>query len=209
VVDYGVGNLYSVRRALEFCGARRVVVSSNPADIAAADRLILPGVGAFSDGMQGLRERDLIDPIVNYARDGGPLLGICLGMQMFATESEEFGLHAGLGLIPGRVVSIPNQLADGRRLKVPFIGWAGLRPGPRTRFENSCLKNIEESSHVYLVHSFHVVPEYTEHLLATYDYGNFEITAAIKLGNITGLQFHPEKSGPTGLQVIANFIANN
>jgi glutamine amidotransferase len=209
VVDYGVGNLFSVQRALEFCGAQNISVSSNPADIVSAERLILPGVGAFSDGMQGLRVRDLIDPIINYARSGGPLLGICLGMQMFATESEEFGLHAGLGLVPGRVVSIPNKLADGRRLKVPFIGWARLKPGPCARFENSCLKNIQGSDHVYLVHSFHVAPESTEHLLATYHHGDYEITAAIKLGNITGLQFHPEKSGQIGLNVIANFIADN
>jgi glutamine amidotransferase len=201
-----VGNLYSVRRALERSGATRVLVSSDPADIENADRVILPGVGAFADGIQGLRERGLDESICRYVKSGRPLLSICLGMQMLATESEEFGQHAGLNLIPGKVVAIPHEGADGLRLKVPFIGWSPLI-GARAVLAGSYLKGMDENSSVYLVHSFHVVPDREDALLARYRYGAHEITAAIKRDNITGLQFHPEKSGNVGLQIMANFLA--
>ncbi|MCC7452291.1 MAG: imidazole glycerol phosphate synthase subunit HisH [Anaerolineae bacterium] len=207
VVDYGVGNLFSVRRALERCGACDIVVSSRPEDIENAERLILPGVGAFFDGMQGLRERALAEPVVRYARSGRPLLGICLGMQMLATESEEFGRHAGLNLIPGKVVAIPREDELGQRLKAPFIGWSPLAGAPEALIA-SYLKNMGANDSVYLVHSFHVRPDDDGAVLASYRYGKHEITAAIKRGNITGLQFHPEKSGEVGLQVMANFLAD-
>lgn len=206
VVDYGVGNLFSVRRALEQSGATDILVSCDPVDIENADRVVLPGVGAFADGIQGLRERGFAEPICRYAQSGRPLLGICLGMQMFATESEEFGRHAGLNLIPGKVVAIPHEGADGRQLKVPFIGWTSL-VGARAALAGSYLKDTDENGSVYLVHSFHVVPDQEDDVLARYRYGKHEITAAIKRGNITGLQFHPEKSGNVGLQIMANFLA--
>ncbi|MGE0581165.1 MAG: imidazole glycerol phosphate synthase subunit HisH [Steroidobacteraceae bacterium] len=205
VVDYGVGNLYSVRRALERSGAMDILVSSRPADIENAARVILPGVGAFCDGMKGLRERGLTESICRYAESGRPLLGICLGMQMLATVSEEFGRHAGLNLIPGKVVAIPREGADGRQLKVPFIGWSSLVDA-RSTFSSSYLKDMDEDSSVYLVHSFHVVPDDEGNVLARYRYGKHEITAAIKRGNVTGLQFHPEKSGDVGLRIMANFL---
>ena len=122
VIDYGVGNLLSVSRALEHCGAQ-VDLADNPAQIARAHRLVLPGVGAFKDGMDGLRERALVEPIRQYASGGRPLLGICLGMQLLLDVSEEFGAHEGLGLIPGRVAAIPATTADGVPHKIPHIGW--------------------------------------------------------------------------------------
>lgn len=205
VIDYGVGNLYSVQRALEHCGASRVVVSGEPHDIKAADRLILPGVGAFGDGMKGLRDRSLIEPILAYAESGRPLLGICLGMQMLATESEENGLHRGLNLIPGRVEMISNRKADGSRRKVPFVGWSDLIRSA-SRGSNSVLQDSDFGRSVYLVHSFHVVPTSPEDVLAVYEYDGVEVTAAIHKDNLTGFQFHPERSGEVGLGILRSFL---
>lgn len=209
VVDYGVGNLFSVRRALESCGVSDVLVSQSAEDIGRADRLILPGVGAFRDGMRGLRERGLVEPIVDYARSGRPLLGICLGMQMLASESEEFGRHEGLGLIPGRVRAIPRLDATGARLKVPFIGWTSITLASPSTAAGSCLAGLDPEAAVYLVHSFHFVPDDAGHVLATYRFGANEVTAAVRVDNITGFQFHPEKSGEVGLDIIRNFVATS
>ena len=128
VIDYGVGNLFSVTKALERVGAE-VVLSAAAADIANAQRLVLPGVGAFADGMRGLAERGLIEPIKTFAASGRPFLGICLGMQMMLDSSEEFGNHQGLGLIPGRVVAVPSVGSSGQAHKIPHIGWAALKAG--------------------------------------------------------------------------------
>lgn len=209
VVDYGVGNLFSVRRAIEVSGGEDIVLSADPDEIAGADRVILPGVGAFEDGMRGLGERGLVEPLKSFAHSGRPLLGICLGMQMLASQSEEFGLHDGLDLIPGRVVAIPRQTTDGGVLKVPSIGWTLITSSNRLAVDASCLAGHADHSAVYLVHSFHVVPTNPEHLLASYDFGGHAITAAIGRGNVIGLQFHPEKSGKVGLDIMRRFIAGS
>jgi len=206
IVDYGVGNLYSVQRALEVSGAEEIVLSADPQVIGQANGLVLPGVGAFADGMRGLRERGLVEPIKAYAQSGKPLLGICLGMQMLATASEEFGQHEGLGLIPGDVVAIPHRSTDDQPLKVPFIGWTAITPGHATACAGSVLQSHAPASAVYLVHSFHVQPANPEHLLATYGFGGHRITAAIRRDNITGFQFHPEKSGRVGLEIMRHFV---
>lgn len=206
IVDYGVGNLYSVRRALEVSGAEEVILSSDPLTINQADGLVLPGVGAFADGMRGLQDRGLVEPIIAYSQTGRPLLGICLGMQMLTSVSEEFGCHNGLGLIPGEVVCIPNQSTDGQALKVPFIGWSALTPSQACAYEGSVLQAHRPGSSVYLVHSFHVRPSNPEHLLATYYFGGHSITAAIRCRNVTGLQFHPERSGQVGLLIMGQFV---
>jgi glutamine amidotransferase len=204
VVDYGLGNLFSVERALQSRGAE-VRLSADPNEIANATRLVLPGVGAFADGMRGLRERNLIEPLRQYARSGRPLLGICLGMQMLATVSEEFGEHEGLDLIPGRVRAIPATTVDGRPHKIPHIGWNALRPAVAP-WVGSILEDTPPESAVYLVHSFQVIPASPQHLLATCEYGGHAITAAIRSGRIFGCQFHPEKSGPAGLQMLSAFL---
>ncbi|MEO8310835.1 MAG: imidazole glycerol phosphate synthase subunit HisH [Caldimonas sp.] len=209
VVDYGVGNLFSVQRALESCGVSDVLVSARAEDIARADRLILPGVGAFRDGMRGLRDRNLVEPIVDYARSGRPLLGICLGMQMLARESEEFGRHEGLDLIPGQVRAIPRLDADGKRLKVPFIGWTPITLASPSAAAGSCLAGLGAGDAVYLVHSFHFVPDDPAHMLATYRFGAGDVTAAVRRDNITGFQFHPEKSGKVGLDILRTFVATD
>ncbi|MEI7967445.1 MAG: imidazole glycerol phosphate synthase subunit HisH [Betaproteobacteria bacterium] len=205
VIDYGIGNLYSVGRALEHCGAD-VQFSPDPAAIESAERLVLPGVGAFADGMRGLLERGLVEPIRQYAAAGRPLLGICLGMQMLVSVSEEFGEHNGLGLIPGRVRPVPSVTTDGAPQKVPHIGWSALRKPPGASWQGSILEKTPPGSAVYLVHSFAVVPENTSHRLADCLYGGHTIAAAIRHGVISGCQFHPEKSGEVGLNLLRAFI---
>ena len=206
VVDYGSGNLFSVTRALEHCGAS-VLAACDAASIDSAERLVLPGVGAFADGMRGLRERGLIEPIQRFAASGRPVLGICLGMQMLATLSEEFGQHEGLGLIPGRVRAVPSVDTQGRALKIPHIGWSALHPPRGTSWHGTILDQTQDGSSVYLVHSFAVVPEDPSHCLAVCSYGGHSITAAVRSGAVTGCQFHPEKSGAVGLTMLARFLA--
>ena len=206
VVDYGLGNLFSVQRALEHCGAQ-VEVSDRPDAVEAADRLVLPGVGAFADGMAGLRQRGLVEPIKRYASAGGALLGICLGMQLLLSVSEEFGEHEGIGIIPGRVVVIPAVGADGQRHKIPHTGWSRLiRPSGVEDWRGTILSDTPDDAFVYVVHSYTAVPVSPAHRLADMDYDGCLIAAAVRSGNIYGCQFHPEKSGPAGLRVLASFL---
>jgi len=206
VIDYGLGNLYSVTRALEHCGAT-VELSGEPEAIRTAEQIVLPGVGAFADGMRGLEERGLVRPLIDYAHSGRPLLGICLGMQMLASVSEEFGEHAGLGLIAGRVVPVCSRSSNGEPLKVPHIGWVPLRRPDGRVWAVSPLSDTEVGSAVYLVHSFHLVPDSPEDLLAYCEYGGNRVTAAVGRGKTWGFQFHPEKSGPAGLQMLRSFLS--
>jgi glutamine amidotransferase len=207
VVDYGIGNLFSVRRALEECGAS-VLVSDDPAALMVAPALVLPGVGAFADGMRRLIQLGLDRVVRDYARSGRPLLGICLGMQMLASVSEEFGEHAGLNIVPGRVAPIPATSSDGRRHKIPHISWSPLAvPSGHSGWKDSILSDIEPGECAYLVHSFTVVPEDRVHRLADCDYNGRLISAAIRNRNVYGCQFHPEKSGRVGLRILKRFLA--
>ena len=208
VIDYGIGNLLSVTRAVEKCGARPVL-SDDPKTIASADCLVLPGVGAFADGMAGLRNRDLIGPIHDFVATGNPMLGICLGMQMLLDESTEFGISDGLGLIPGRVVEIPRVGPKGAVHKVPHIGWAENRP-PEGRdigwWAGSILDGTPLGTATYFVHSFTAWPEDESHRLADADYNGCRLSAVVRRGNVYGTQFHPEKSGPAGLSILERFL---
>lgn len=206
VVDYGLGNLYSVQRALEYCGVHKVCVSSSVNDISSADSLILPGVGAFEDGIRGLKELGLIEPIIKHAMENKPLLGICLGMQLLATASEEFGYHSGLDLIKGKVVPIPVECENGMQRKVPFIGWSVLKKTVQAREQDCILSVIDAEMAVYLVHSYYFRPDHSDDLLATYNFQGKEITAVIKSNNTYGFQFHPEKSGEVGLSLLKTFL---
>jgi glutamine amidotransferase len=206
VLDCGVGNLYSVQRAFEVCGASDICVSSDPDEIRNADRLVLPGVGAFADGMRSLRDHMLDQAICEFANSGRPLLGICLGMQMLGTISEEFGSHAGLNLIPGRVTPIPSKAVDGTDLKTPFIGWSHLDCPPNVHWEDGIFESLYGKQAVYLVHSFQFIPDSQNNVLGTYQYGGNNVTAAVLKDNILGLQFHPEKSGKIGLNIISSFL---
>ena len=205
IVDYGIGNLFSVRRALAVCGATNVNISDRGDDLLHSDKIILPGVGAFEAGIIGLHERSLVASIIKAANEGIPILGICLGMQLMATISEEFGLHKGLSLIPGKVQPIPQYDRNGNQLKMPFIGWSTLIPNNALADDDGCLAGTTNRS-VYLVHSYQFIPDDPSHLLASYDYGGNLVTAAVRNKNVLGVQFHPEKSGSVGLSIIANFI---
>lgn len=208
VVDYGMGNLLSVRRALEHCGAR-VTFATRGDDLEGAERVVLPGVGAFADGMRGLLENGFVEPIKHFAARGGPLLGICLGMQMLASVSEEFGEHEGLGLIPGRVVPIAASGTDGRPHKIPHIGWSALRaPRDAGSWAGTVLESVAEGSCVYLVHSYSVATREPRHRMAYCDYDGLQLTSAIQRDNIQGCQFHPEKSGEVGLKCLRRFLAS-
>lgn len=206
IVDYGIGNIFSVTRAFQHCGAE-VLLTDKPEDVLAASSLVLPGVGAFSNGMNGLRERGLVEPLRAYAASGRPLLGICLGMQMLFTGSSEFGDHSGLNIIEGRIVPIEPKGAGDVPLKVPHIGWSELvrsQDGPD--WEASILKHLDDDAHGYFVHSFTAVPDDERHRLADTYYGSSRISAAVSKGNVYGCQFHPEKSGATGLKIINGFL---
>ncbi|MCP9451745.1 MAG: imidazole glycerol phosphate synthase subunit HisH [Nitrospira sp.] len=206
VVDYGMGNLYSIGRALEHLGAS-VQISDTAESIEEADRLVLPGVGAFADGMRELERRGLIKPLKKYIASGRPLLGICLGMQLLFEASEEFGEHRGLGLLPGRVVAVPETDVDGKPHKIPHMGWSALRrPVNRHSWAGTILANVEEGESVYFVHSFMAVPADKSNRLADAYYGGQQICAAVQWGQIYGCQFHPEKSGKVGLGILTSFL---
>jgi imidazole glycerol-phosphate synthase subunit HisH len=207
VIDYGIGNLLSITRGLEKCGAN-VVVTNSPDLIANADRLLLPGVGSFSKGMSELHKRNLVDPIKIFSEKKRPFMGICLGMQMMLSTSEEFGKHKGLNLIPGNVVSIPKTKKDGSTHKIPHIGWNELHCSDSTEnCKNAILKGIKQKKLVYFVHSFMVNPDQKKHIVASCDYNGRKLTSIICSDNLYGCQFHPEKSGLVGLKILENFCS--
>lgn len=207
VVDYGIGNLLSVSRALAHCGAN-VTVTSNPTSILAASRVVLPGVGAFGDGMAALRANGLDTVVRQVASKATPLLGICLGMQMLFSQSEEFGATTGLGLIPGRVVQIPTQTLTGGFQKIPHIGWNELvPPSHQSVFQDTLFADISAGDAVYFVHSFMAVPDSAKYRAADCIYGGIPISAAVRRDNVMGCQFHPEKSGAVGLAILKRFLA--
>lgn len=207
VINYGLSNLLSVQRAFEHLGAQVEFVNT-PDGVLAAEALVLPGVGAFKDGMAGLERLGLIEPILQKAAAGTPLLGICLGMQMLFDESDEFGLHKGLGLIPGRVEKIPALDADGDPQRVPHISWNCLWPaGGRTDFADTALASVTPGQECYFVHSYEAKPTNEADRLADTRYGGRAVCAAAAHGSVLGCQFHPEKSGPVGLGILEGFLA--
>lgn len=209
VIDYSMGNLQSVSRALEHCGAQ-VEITSEPKAILEADRVVLPGVGAFVAGMAALKARGLDAVIREVADSETPLLGICLGMQMLMEESEEFGFTQGLGLIPGRVVEIPATTASGETIKRPHIGWNELVfPNQQKSWDGSLLRKTPAGTAMYFVHSFMADPTFPEDRLADCLYGGVPIVAAIHHDQVTGCQFHPEKSGESGLEVLRVFLSGD
>jgi glutamine amidotransferase len=207
IIDYGVGNLLSVQRAVEACGAQ-AITSSDPKAIALAERLILPGVGAFANGMNALTSLGLVDVIRATAADGVPLLGICLGMQLLFNESEEYGLSKGLGIISGRVLPLPAQSIDGSRLKIPLVGWYPIAVAEGATWNQTILENLNPRDAFYFVHSYMAVPDDPAVRIADCIYGGNRIPAVVESGNVYGCQFHPEKSQYIGLRMIANFLTN-
>lgn len=208
VVDYGLGNLFSIRRALSALGAE-VEVTSTADAIRQAHWVILPGVGAFGDGMQQLRTRGLVEPIRAFVQSGGPLLGICLGMQLLFSESDEFGRHEGLNLLPGRVIRLRDADPSGRRVKVPHIGWSELRPsrGAGDAWSATILEGLVAGDSMYFVHSYVPAPEDEAVTIADMHYGGHPYAAVVGKGRLVGCQFHPEKSGEVGLHLLRNFLS--
>lgn len=207
VIDYGVGNLFSVQRALEHCGAT-VNLVTDPQALKNASKVLLPGVGAFPDAMRALSENGMDQAIKAYAASGAPLFGICLGMQMLLDTSNEFGSVDGLGLIPGHVMPIPDIDSTGAKLKIPHIGWSDLvLPEGRSSWAGTLLDSIEaRQSAVYFVHSYMAVPHTAAHRVADCKYGDTSVAAVIARENVWGAQFHPEKSGKVGLAMLHNFV---
>jgi glutamine amidotransferase len=195
VVNYGLGNLHSVQKAIAYMGGD-AEVTDDPDTILRAEKVVLPGVGAFADGMKGLTARGLGSVIQEAAGAGKPLLGICLGMQLLFETSEEGGSHPGLGFLPGEVKGFRDPT-----LKIPQIGWNQLE----IRSQNSLLAGLDQGNYVYFNHGYYCVPQNTAHILATATYGS-QFAAAVQRENIYGVQFHPEKSQRIGLKIIRNFV---
>lgn len=195
IVNYGLGNLHSVRKAIAFVGGD-VVVSDDPQTILNAEKVVLPGVGAFADGIAGLESRGLVPVVREAAAQGKPLLGICLGMQLLFEESEEQGQHKGLGLLPGNVVFFRQP-----GIKVPQIGWNQVeisKPSP-------LMEVIKTGDYYYFNHSYYCVPDDDTDVLTRTEYGTMFASSVVR-ANIYGVQFHPEKSQKTGLQILKNFV---
>lgn len=201
IIDYEMGNLRSVAKAFESLGCA-VRVSRDPADLRATDKIVLPGVGAFRDCIRNLRDGGFVEPLLEHVAAGRPLLGICVGMQMLFDESEEFGYHQGLGLIPGRVTRFPAEMVEsGEKLKVPHMGWNSLH----LHRSSPILAGIAEGSYVYFVHSYYCQADNDNDVAASCRYGDVDFCASVWRGNITATQFHPEKSQAVGLKIFENF----
>ena len=198
IVDYNMGNLASVQNAFSKLGCQ-TVVENDPNKFKEYDKLVLPGVGAFGDAMEHLRERNMIDALHKYAASGKYVLGICLGMQLLFDSSEEFGKHAGLGLISGKVKAFDKGKFT-QALKVPHMGWNRMFTQKHPLF-----KNLDEEHYLYFVHTYHVECTNKEDIIGTTNYG-YEFTSAVAHGNIFGMQPHPEKSHKNGLKILENFI---
>jgi len=211
IVDYGLGNLYSIARACEFVGLS-AEVSSDVAVLEKADAVLLPGVGAFADAMSALRKLDLVSALKETTLSGKPLFGICLGLQLLMSESHEFGVHEGLGLIEGTVERLPDNEPDlmhghGRMMKVPQVGWRPIAEASPGSWSQTPLSETGFGTYQYFVHSYYVKPTDLDVVAAVSQFGETEFCAALCKDNIFACQFHPERSGPAGLAIYKN-LAN-
>ncbi len=202
IIDSGICNLFNVQRAFESIGAQ-VTISRSKKDILGAERIVLPGVGAFGPGMESLSQHDLIEPIAAFVKSGKPLLGICLGMQMLMTTSEELGVWKGLDLVKGRVRMFQKPESSDTKFKIPQIGWNVIE---KSESKGTILNGLGEKPYVYFVHSFVVEPEDPRHVLGATTYGRNRFCSVLRKDNISACQFHPERSGPIGLKVLQNFL---
>lgn len=199
IVDYNMGNLASVQNAFIKLG-KKTIIESDPTKFKDYDKLVLPGVGAFGDAMQHLKERDMVEALKEYANSGKPMLGICLGMQLLFESSQEFGSHEGLGLIKGKVVHFDAKEFD-QPLKIPHMGWNRMFTKGHPLFNA-----LDENHYLYFVHTYHVICEDENDIIGRTNYG-YEFTSAVAHNNIIGIQPHPEKSHKNGLKILENFIA--
>ncbi|MGE4297179.1 MAG: imidazole glycerol phosphate synthase subunit HisH [Desulfovibrionaceae bacterium] len=204
LIDYGIGNVRSIANALRHLGCEPFLTADRDA-ILGAKAVILPGVGAFPEGMKNLCDRGLHQTLREYASKGGYLLGICLGKQLLFSQGEEFCSCGGLGLIPGRVTRLPFETFPD--LRTVHIAWSGLAEPEPGRWADSILRGVPEGADCYFVHSFAGTPDDPAHVLATSNYGPIRFCAAVRNKNVYGTQFHPEKSGSMGLAILKNFVA--
>ncbi len=202
IIDYGMSNLLSICRAFEHIGAM-VQVIDKAEDVLKSDYLILPGVGAFPDGMKELAKRGLVEHIQQFAGSGKPLLGICLGMQMLLSKGHEHTVTDGLNIIEGEVLALPKDM---KGYKVPNINWHSADENAPGNWKGSVFENTKNGTCFYFVHSYYAHPADEKHLLATSQFGDLKFAAAVKRENVTGTQFHPEKSGEDGLELLRRFI---
>ncbi|MBI1911084.1 MAG: imidazole glycerol phosphate synthase subunit HisH [Deltaproteobacteria bacterium] len=209
IVDFGLGNLFSIKLACEASGLTPKI-TSDPYETTGADALILPGVGAFGDAMESLERLGLISAIMEFAASGKPLLGICLGMQLLMSESEEFGSHKGLGIISGPVVRFRD--IGNKKIKVPQVGWNRIFKTDSGGWDSSSLKGIGDGTYMYFVHSYYAVPSLSEAVLCETDYEGHRYCSGISWRNISAFQFHPEKSSKMGVMIYRNWaetVINN
>lgn len=197
IIDYGAGNLQSVKKALDFIGAESVI-TDNPEIINNCDKILLPGVGSFGDAMNSMRAKNLVDTIKQNALSGKPFLGICLGLQLLFEESEESPNAEGLGILKGKIRKFPFDMG----LKIPHIGWNSIE----VKQKDTLFKGIPDNSYVYFVHSYYLEAENEEDIATVTNYG-IAFHSAVGKGNIFATQFHPEKSGDVGLQILRNFAS--
>lgn len=207
ILDYELGNLFSVRQALENIGLN-VKISKEPADLKDADAAVLPGVGAFADAMKNLQNAGLVEGIHEYIDSGKPFMGVCLGLQLLFTNSDEFGSTKGLGVLPGTVTKFQNIDKHGKKIRVPQIAWNEISAG-EIDWRNTPLESLEENEHMYFVHSFYVEPADKTIVLSRTNYGNKEYTSSVLKNNIFACQFHPEKSAEKGLIIYKNWAKQN
>jgi imidazole glycerol-phosphate synthase subunit HisH len=205
IIDYGIGNLFSVKKACEFVGIASTI-TSDIKEIMSSDAIILPGVGAFGDAMESLHKFDLVSPIVDFANSGKPLMGVCLGLQLLLSESEELGRTKGLGIVDGTCKKFP-LVYDGSKIKVPQITWNSIYPPNRNKkFElNTPLEGINKGEYMYFIHSYYADLVREEEVLSKTNYGGIEYCSSIKKNNIFSFQFHPEKSGKEGLKIYQRY----
>ncbi|WP_461789342.1 imidazole glycerol phosphate synthase subunit HisH [Pedobacter sp.] len=204
IIDYGLGNLYSIAQACAHVGSTPVITSDRE-EIINSDSVILPGVGAFKVAMDHLNEMNLTNTIVEFANTGKPLMGVCLGMQLLFEQSQEFGEHAGLGIIPGAVKRFPQEYNQ-NKLKIPHIGWNKLFKS-NVEWEKTPLSEVAETDFMYFVHSYYAEPAELSSVLTYTYYQDFKYCSSVQKNNIFGFQFHPEKSGEAGLTIYKNFLS--
>ena len=202
IVDYGLGNLFSIQHACRHAGMD-VMVTVSKTEILEADAVLLPGVGAFGDAMQALRRLDLVSVLKDVAASDTRLIGICLGMQLLMMESEEFGRHRGLGILEGRVVRLLQESTHpgARRLKVPEVGWNCIREAQAGRWEGTLLEGVPDGAFMYFVHSFVVQPDDPTMVVSLTRYGPNDYCSTLQRGHLFACQYHPERSGPQGLRI--------